>query len=281
WNERERQKSFVVVEEDQPAKKKKSRSRKLDATPNAANRVKQEEAPAYEDDGELGKDDEEDEDDEDEEEEEEKFDIDDSSPEAANMTGSSTAKPATGGSTPQANGSSVDIISSSSSEETHPTSLAQRAANILVGGRVAAAHSSSGIESPNRFAGAMPHPPKVHSRHLVDDTAHRSHLHSPHHHHHPQQSSSPLQHTGSPNQASRADISLRTPDTATMKTPRPHDTTPSQQHPQSRHLGSGLLEHAKKALHLHRRGRSVGEPATRRTAFAVYGQDESDSNASE
>ncbi|CAK5281381.1 unnamed protein product [Mycena citricolor] len=63
WNERERQKSFVVVEEDAPSKKKRSDK------PTKPSEVVPEEEEEEEDD--------------DEPEEEDKFDIDDSSPEAA------------------------------------------------------------------------------------------------------------------------------------------------------------------------------------------------------
>ncbi|KAJ6593697.1 ATP-NAD kinase-like domain-containing protein [Mycena capillaripes] len=65
WNERERQKSFVVVEEDGPAKPKKKRSKPAPSEPRPE---------AVE---ELVEDEDE------EDEEEDKFDIDDSSPEAA------------------------------------------------------------------------------------------------------------------------------------------------------------------------------------------------------
>ncbi|KAJ6558565.1 ATP-NAD kinase-like domain-containing protein [Mycena vulgaris] len=70
WNERERQKSFVVVEEDGPAKPKERR------TKHAEHR-----APVMSEAVEEGLEDEEDE--VSDEEEEDKFDIDDSSPEAA------------------------------------------------------------------------------------------------------------------------------------------------------------------------------------------------------
>lgn len=268
WNERERQKSFVVVEEgpDQP-QKKKSRSRKMDATPNAADRVKMTVPDGPNPDGELNKDDEQDEDDDEdeEEEEEEKFDIDDSSPEAATMTESSTVRPPTA--TPSVPETPA-LPESSSSEDMsgRPSSYAaQRAAAILGGGKLTERHSASGIDSPARFVGPTPHPPRVHSRHIVGH-----------------------QYTGSD-----ASDAPSTPHTGSdLRTPRPHDT---QTRPLHHHLQSpsnnlaphsaGLMTHAKKTASQamgHRRGRSVGDPGmTRRTAFAVYGQDESDSNTSE
>ncbi|KAG8917902.1 hypothetical protein FRC00_013075, partial [Tulasnella sp. 408] len=99
WNERERQKSFVVVEEDPDAPKKKRKSRRmLDATPSASDRLKVMQAaqngPNV--DGDIGQEDEEDEDDDEdeEEEEEEKYDIDDSSPEALAAAAQASAEPA-------------------------------------------------------------------------------------------------------------------------------------------------------------------------------------------
>ncbi|KAG8966287.1 hypothetical protein FRC03_012188, partial [Tulasnella sp. 419] len=71
WNERERQKSFVVVEEGPESGKSKRRKQRADVTPSNSDRK-----PMPQDNAEEDDDDEED----DEEEEEEKFDIDDSAP---------------------------------------------------------------------------------------------------------------------------------------------------------------------------------------------------------
>ncbi|KAJ7502780.1 ATP-NAD kinase-like domain-containing protein [Mycena galericulata] len=81
WNERERQKSFVVVEEDGPAKPKNKRSK------TATDALESRTGVATEAVEELIEDEEEDE----EEEEEDKFDIDDSSPEAAAAAASAAA----------------------------------------------------------------------------------------------------------------------------------------------------------------------------------------------
>lgn len=69
WNERERQKSFVVVEEDGPVKSKKKRSKPADSQPRPVDLPEAVEELI--------------EDEDDSDEEEDKFDIDDSSPEAA------------------------------------------------------------------------------------------------------------------------------------------------------------------------------------------------------
>ncbi|KAK7057399.1 NAD+ kinase [Favolaschia claudopus] len=73
WNERERQKSFVVVEEDGAPRPKKTRSRAVNGTEQRTSTVAETVEEIVEDDD----------DDEEEDEEEDKFDIDDSSPEAA------------------------------------------------------------------------------------------------------------------------------------------------------------------------------------------------------
>ncbi|KAJ7755704.1 ATP-NAD kinase-like domain-containing protein [Mycena maculata] len=83
WNERERQKSFVVVEEDGPVKPKKKRSQHAsDASEPRAADVPEAVEELIED---------EEEDEVSEEEEEDKFDIDDSSPEAAAAAAAASA----------------------------------------------------------------------------------------------------------------------------------------------------------------------------------------------
>ncbi|KAJ7124915.1 ATP-NAD kinase-like domain-containing protein [Mycena epipterygia] len=74
WNERERQKSFVVVEEDGPAKPKRSKHAHAASEQRVAEKPEAVEELEIED---------EEEDEVSDEEEEDKFDIDDSSPEAA------------------------------------------------------------------------------------------------------------------------------------------------------------------------------------------------------
>ncbi|KAG8911952.1 hypothetical protein FRC01_005384, partial [Tulasnella sp. 417] len=203
WNERERQKSFVVVEEDPDAPKKKRKSRRmLDATPSANDRLKvmqaSQDGPNV--DGDIGQDDEEDEDDDDdeEEEEEEKYDIDDSSPEAvAAATQASAAD--TANTTPQKQQPPPVVKeppSSSSEEVIKPTSYAARQAALALGagGAISGQGHGSGIDSPSRFAGDVPHPPKVHSRHLLAEHGRppAPHHHQSHHHQQPADQSQQL-----------------------------------------------------------------------------------------
>lgn len=272
WNERERQKSFVVVEEgpEQPDKKKKNKRRE-DATPSAADRAKRPEQPPPPEQEVLDGSDEEDEDDE-EEEEEEKFDIDDSAPEAAANAGNASSTNSSGSHMDISRNDTATSSGPSSQSDTEPTShAAERAAAALLQDR---AHRhphhhlshreghGSGIETPGRFVGPMPHPPKVHSRHLIEQLQHQG-QHSP--------------------------ITMQSPpDSATaQRTPRPRDRMSSQtfsvSQQQTQPPGSaGLAPPQAKRPTGHRRGRSVGDAYnTRRTAFAVYGQDESDSNTSE
>ncbi|KAI9463692.1 ATP-NAD kinase [Lactarius psammicola] len=132
WNERERQKSFVVVEESPAKEERKPRRHKNDA------------------------DEEEDEvsDEEEEDEEEEKFDIDD-------LSSDSDAAPLTG------DGGDSGL---GSSPATSPSSAdASRAAEAIMGVSPAAHAEArarsrsrsgvrSGVDSPSRYASAPPHP---------------------------------------------------------------------------------------------------------------------------
>ncbi|KAG8974342.1 hypothetical protein FRB90_009806 [Tulasnella sp. 427] len=260
----------------------------LDATPSAKDRVKVTPAATNETtgvDGELGGEDEEDEeDDEDEEEEEEKYDIDDSSPEAIAAAQQQAQQQQQQQQQQQPPPVVNEPPSSSSDDMNRPTSYAavHRAAMALgAGGSISSEGHGSGIETPGRFAGEVPHPPKLHARHLLAEQGTRqSHAHAHHHHH------------------------GETPLTATsdnMPTPRPQD----QEHPllevgasgsasgsgsasasASKHRTptGGVFGHAKRIVSDalgHRRGRSTGDVGTGRRTFAVYGQDESDSNASD
>ena len=202
WNERERQKSFVVVEEGPAKEKHEHHQRKSHIEPTAFAR----------------KGDEEDEDNSDEEEE--KFDIDDLSSE------NSDATPATG------NGTDSSIRSST---RTSPSSVdASRAAEAIMGvspsahakARTSASSGvRSGVDSPSRYAPAMPRQ----SQHV-------------------QWAGSV---TGGAND--RANQDIRTP-TAAEHARRTRSRSP-----------------ATPSFHSHQHPR----------AFAVWGQDESDSNSSD
>ena len=145
WNDRERQKSFVVVEEA-PEKKK--------ASVNA--NVK---GGGWEDD--LSGQDEEDEND-DEEEVEEKFDIDDLSSENKPEESVTQVDVARNTST-----QTLDTARLKAMEQQSDTDAAHRAAEALLSGRAMpnCQHRSgvhSGVDSPNRYiAGSPPHLPSA------------------------------------------------------------------------------------------------------------------------
>jgi len=235
WNQRERQKSFVMVEES--AKKKPSRQRS--ATPGKKEAI--DIGVVAEEDREI-----EGEVDEDEEEDD-KFDIDD-------LSGTDTdAKAEPVGPRP---------ISKIEAWEQHNAEVAAEAlskGNPLVS-RVAHSKSGleSGVDSPDRFIGPLPHPPKVSSRH-VQWTKGEQH-----------------------------------PNPITAGENEPGSTTSRQSHPQKLTRDRGEPGEVVKTPTLHghfgrgtvissHRGRSKSKDANdvgRRT-FAVWGQDESDSNCSD
>jgi NAD+ kinase len=142
WNQRERQKSFVMVEES--AKKKPPRRRST--TPGKTEIVRELEEGDEEIDEEEGED----------EEEDDKFDIDD-------LSGTDTDAKAE-------SVKSQPIFEVGKDWEQHN---AEAAAEALSKGnphlsRIAFSKSGveSGVDSPDRFVGPLPHPPKVSPRHV-------------------------------------------------------------------------------------------------------------------
>lgn len=294
WNERERQKSFVVVEESadgrpKKSKKAKHRDRKTDSTPSAATRVPVGEGKDAKVANLTGEDDDMDEedevDDDDEEEEEEKFDIDDSSGDATNniaqrLAARASADDGTSAATNRVANRGSDEWSADSSEDRIPTSLAQRAAALLgVGGQFENKHTDGGIETPGRFIGSQPRPPSLSPRHVAHDpSSSPGHHHHHHHHEQPPQVTPQLVESPAPDPtpapAQSPVTALLSPD---LRTPRPTDTLKLRPKIPKNPATEGLRAGS------HRRGRSMGDTrvSKRTTAFAVYGQDESDSNASD
>ncbi|KAJ1305800.1 hypothetical protein OPQ81_010530 [Rhizoctonia solani] len=214
WNERERQKSFVMVEED--------------AAPTDAQSVRK---------------------DQEEEEEEEKYDIDDSSPEAAASSSTANSPPGAGTTSPLG--------------EPKGAGAAAVAARAINRDNIVESHftNKSGYDSPDRFRVPHPHPPKVHFRHTVSGA--------------PQ-----LQDVGAGG----------APRSAEAKTPRPGDTGRAYvQHASIEQDGrphsAGIQHHHHHSPHYpHSRPQRERAPSTAppdRRAFAVWGQDESDSNTSD
>ena len=250
WNERERQKSFVVVEEG-PAKPKKRRRRGISSrTGPSEQRAKTSTAEPVE---ETIEDDEED---EVSEEEDDQFDIDDSSPEAATLN----AAKVTNSQTPQEDALGQEKIQE---REQRPRVTVETTTSTYKKGPMRTSKSrsrsrSSGlrseVDSPGRFAGSRPHPPPLLTRH-VEFTL-RGHS--------PTDSSSSLSADSvheihSPRPSSRVPKD-RDMEADAIKTPTIEDVVYGRTRV---HSQSSLTER-----HGHR-------------AFAVWGQDESDSNTSD
>ena len=267
WNERERQKSFVVVEESPTRKSEKKR--RDGVTPTAADRV----APKA--NGTAIAEDMDEEDEVSEEEEDEKFDIDDlSSAESPTSSDKSKQSPKE---------EKRDEEKMKEPEERRDQERAENAARLLAMGnpylssREGAAHSSglkSGVDSPDRFVGPHPHPPRVSPRHVQFAASSTS------------SSSSDLdaQNHARGERGERDDIHgprsahfstrVRIPRDrdleaeGSLKTPTPIDP-PSHLRPPFGGAGA------------RGRSRSRSHDGPHRRAFAVWGQDESDSAASD
>jgi len=247
WNERERQKSFVVVEEG-PAKPKKK----------AAPAVSKPDVVVEEDD------------EDDDDEEEEKFDIDDS----ASATGDNgTASPEECVPKQKA----LDALAA-----TRDAQHAREAAHAMTGTspllRVKQANGSrNGIVTPDRFGGPHPQPPRLSPRHVQFQDS---------------------------NNGSRVDLeeNIRLPPAAQPQAqpqaqaePDPQDGDRDHIHspqllqggrsriPKDRDVDAESMNVKTPTIAEHRRGhhRAPSRDAAGRRAFAVWGHDESDSNASD
>ncbi len=276
WNERERQKSFVVVEESP----RKSRKLSLEGkhpdgqTPTAKRHKDTSKTPATASED-LA---EEDEVSDEEEEEDEKFDIDDLS---------STESPTAAGVSQRLSSEEAKFGKEKAEHEHKKKSVqaeAENAARHLAQGNaylsatIGAAPSSglkSGVDSPDRFAGPHPHPPRVSPRHVQFRTSSAS-----------SSSSSPSSDTFSDahyphHRGDRGDRDdIHSPRAALhssrVRIPRDRDLeVESMRTPTSTERPAGA---ARNSSGTRSRSRSR-EPG--RWAFAVRGHDESDSAASD
>ena len=170
WNERERQKSFVVVEEG-PVKARSKKEREHTSSSSEAT-VLAKQAGDQDEEDEVS--DEDDSSSEEEEEEEEKFDIDDLSPEG---TPPDAKKPSDSALETAQRKALAEQQRQQQQQQPHAeddTREAQRAAEALMGlsvedGRAQARSKSgirSGVDSPDRFAGPHPHPRRLSPRHV-------------------------------------------------------------------------------------------------------------------
>ncbi|KAF5389445.1 hypothetical protein D9757_004378 [Collybiopsis confluens] len=251
WNERERQKSFVMVEEgpEKVGKKKKVQRAVRDGTPKPE---QVEESEAVEDD----------EDDEEDEvsDEEDKFDIDDSSPEAA-AAAASTVAPAAVINAPSARDEAIGAEKAAELAANEQLHKALSLAGLQTRRHSSRSRSSSpsglrsGIDSPSRFAGPQPHLSVISPRHVEFA---------------PVSPDDPVGRNGARDELfahRKASGKSRIPkDREDLKTP----TATNLVYPRSRSRGRA-----------HTRTTSTDNIGHGHRAFAVWGQDESDSNASD
>ncbi|KAH9924922.1 uncharacterized protein B0H18DRAFT_1085391 [Fomitopsis serialis] len=259
WNERERQKSFVVVEEG-PAHKKDKKRRLSEASENG-------EPVRGDHPEEQGGEDEEE--DEDEEEEDETFDIDDLSstesspprvvskleenllqPDEARIGKEKVVEQANGGDQAHA-----DV--QSTAEDVARLLTANNPFLQIPHGRSGV---QSGIETPDRFTGPHPHPPRVSPRHVQFAQSNDS-------------SSGSL---ASLDTQEGGRSQTRRTGTSRSRTPRTRESElEAQKTPR------GFDEARIRRTMSRSRSRDVPREAHVRRAFAVWGQDESDSAASD
>ncbi|KAG9220880.1 hypothetical protein CCMSSC00406_0002520 [Pleurotus cornucopiae] len=257
WNERERQKSFVVVEEG-PAKPA-TRRRSNTTTPEMVKSV-----PNSPEDEEI--DDEEDEVSE-EEEEEDKFDIDDSSPEAAAAKQNSQQTSPVHSSDSNTSPPLAATAPSKANESLRPDRLLTTAVKQGLRRHSKSRSRSrsrvrSGVSTPGRYAGPQAHPPRSSPRH-VDFTAGQS---SP-------EGSEFTYHDGDGQRGTRDDLRATKRPSGKNRIPdRDVDADMAKTPTVSAHL-----EHGRSRTH----GRSISAEYHAPRAFAVWGHDESDSNTSD
>ncbi|KAF5386025.1 hypothetical protein D9615_002406 [Tricholomella constricta] len=258
WNERERQKSFVVVEEESPSKPKK-RCRRSAATQEhrkiAPPEAVEESTEEVEEEDEVSDEEEEEDDDDDD-----AFDIDDSSPEAATMSSSVnalTTQEALLGQEKVNDGILEDVLqravaAAALHKHRRRKSKSRSRSRPRSGLR-------SGVDSPSRFAGPQPH---IHPRSprrvdfdLASSYVNTDEVHPEH-------------------QGARDDIHSPRPSSGKSRIPKDRDVDIDNiKTPTALTLPYGRIRHHAA------RSRSADHPGRR--AFAVWGHDESDSNASD
>lgn len=229
WNERERQKSFVVVEEG----------------PDAKQRAKQREARKLSSEEEVEEIAEDEEEDETSDNEDDKFDIDSS--------------PDSGAPAPESSPSDSD----NRALPHPPLHLGRRSAKSR--SRSRSTGLRSGVDSPGRFAGFQHNPPPINHRQIDFNTQVPS----------PSSSSSSSADSGPIDfvrNGARDDIHLSRKPSNKSRIPRDRDVSELEA---ARTPTAGTVPHR----HRYLRSRSVEHGHHR--AFAVWGQDESDSNASD
>ncbi|KAF9007993.1 hypothetical protein BDQ17DRAFT_1275937 [Cyathus striatus] len=249
WNERERQKSFVVVEEGHPKPNKRAKHTTPTRDHKALNSKPLDESL---------EDDEEDDEEDEEDEEDDKFDIDDSSPEASSGTATQTMRD-------RAVGEDKILREQLLSEGVPALSRKDRARIAKSRSRSRSSGTHSGVDSPSRYAGPQPHPPHLSPRHVEFSLSSKSS---------PTDSDisfdSGLSHVD--HQGTRDDIHSSKPPNGRSRIPKDRDfEADSARTPTLTNLiyGRGRGHSRTRSSDQHHR------------AFAVWGQDESDSNTSD
>lgn len=271
WNERERQKSFVVVEES-PLKKKHHRQESAQSSesvsPSSENAVEDEEPDDEEDTS--------------EDEEDEKYDIDDLS--SSEQSPKDKESPAQNEICPVNEAVGQQKVAQLAEEEERHRRRAEVAARALAQGspilrktRRSRSRSGvhSGVETPDRFAGPHPHPPRLSPRHvqfsggaLLSENASSASLTD-----------------AAPDLHARGDRGVRDE----IHSPRGLNGH-RDRIPRDREIGGESLRTPTASLEATRRRRSRDRPAPQvefdgdtypRRAFACWGQDESDSATSD
>ncbi|KDR75388.1 hypothetical protein GALMADRAFT_249434 [Galerina marginata CBS 339.88] len=239
WNERERQKSFVVVEEEPAKHKKKSKHSSATSEPKVTPRAAEE----------LLEDEEEDEVSDDDEED--KFDIDDSSPEAGS------------------NAKSEDRGKGADREKLSLRPSAQRKHKSQSRSRSRPPPSASGVDSPSRFVSPAPHPPNVSPRHMGYNLT---------------SSQPPATESGASSPDSLVAHAAQQGARDDIYVPR-HHLSGRSRIPKDRDLDFEVVKTPTPSSLIYGRGRghsrSRSSEIPERRAFAVWGHDESDSNASD
>lgn len=255
WNERERQKSFVVVEEG-PAKPKK-RKQHGTAIPEKPKAVSPEPVEESFDD---------EEEDEVSDEEEDTFDIDDSSPEAESKKTATLVNTQTIHDVKIGQEKALENVLEHQVHQSVTTSTLRRDGRRTKSRSRSRASARSGVETPDRFAGGRkPHPRSVSPRHVEFNMQTPSPTES--------NQSNDAEAIDSAHRGARDDLHAHRPSSAKSRIPRDRDID----------LDSAKTPTASNLIHGRQRNHSRGQSGEShpRRAFAVWGHDESDSNASD
>jgi NAD+ kinase len=159
WNERERQKSFVVVEEDPRKPKKRSKHDVIAERLKSSPPEPVQESIVDEEEDEVS-----------DEEDDDEFDIDDSSPEAATLASTKISNVLTAEEEVLGQEKACDMVMESALHKAVATSVFRgdrRRSKSRSRSRTSGLRS--GVDSPSRFAGPHPHPhppPILSSRHV-------------------------------------------------------------------------------------------------------------------